>query len=74
MLLKLERDFTDFVNDIQKGSYKYPPMTSYQRMLIHRVAAYFGLDHNVDSSGKSVIISKTPSSRWYSFLFYMLCI
>ena len=63
MLLKLERDFTDFINDVQKMCYKYPPMTSYHRMLIHRVAAYFGLDHNVDSSGKSVVISKTPASR-----------
>ncbi|XP_057293969.1 cAMP-regulated phosphoprotein 21-like isoform X3 [Hydractinia symbiolongicarpus] len=73
MLLKLERDFTDFINDIQKGSYKYPPMTSYQRMLIHRVAAYFGLDHNVDSSGKSVIISKTPSSRCPETPFQSYC-
>lgn len=38
-------------------------MTSYHRMLLHRVAAYFGLDHNVDPSGKSVVINKTPSTR-----------
>ena len=63
MLLKLERDFTEFIDDTQKRYYKYPPMTSYHRMLIHRVAAYVGLDHNVDSSGKSVVISKTPASR-----------
>ncbi|OXB75105.1 UNVERIFIED_CONTAM: hypothetical protein H355_015466, partial [Colinus virginianus] len=38
-------------------------MTSYHRMLLHRVAAYFGMDHNVDQSGKAVIINKTGSTR-----------
>ncbi|MEJ1285866.1 cyclic AMP-regulated phosphoprotein 21 [Cricetulus griseus] len=42
---------------------KFPQMSSYQRMLVHRVAAYFGLDHNVDQTGKSVIINKTSSTR-----------
>ncbi|XP_066046470.1 R3H domain-containing protein 1 isoform X3 [Chamaea fasciata] len=42
---------------------KFPPMTSYHRMLLHRVAAYFGLEHNVDQSGKSVIVNKTSSTR-----------
>ncbi|CAO2644107.1 R3H domain-containing protein 1 [Lemmus lemmus] len=38
-------------------------MTSYHRMLLHRVAAYFGLDHNVDQSGKSAIVNKTSNTR-----------
>lgn len=63
MLLKLEKDFTEFINDKKKKCFKYEQMTSYHRMLVHRVAAYFGLDHNVDSTGKAVVISKTPSSR-----------
>ncbi|RXN00179.1 R3H domain-containing protein 1 [Acipenser ruthenus] len=42
---------------------KFPPMTSYHRMLLHRVAAYFGLDHNVDQTGKAVIINKTSNTR-----------
>ena len=42
---------------------KFPPMTSYHRMLLHRVAAYFGMDHNVDPSGKSVVINKTTNTR-----------
>lgn len=46
---------------------KFPPMTSYHRMLLHRVAAYFGMDHNVDPSGKSVVINKTTNTRmWVS--------
>uniref|UniRef100_A0A8D2JEY0 cAMP regulated phosphoprotein 21 n=1 Tax=Varanus komodoensis TaxID=61221 RepID=A0A8D2JEY0_VARKO len=32
-------------------------------MLVHRVAAYFGMDHNVDQTGKSVIINKTSNMR-----------
>lgn len=42
---------------------KFPPMTPYHRMLLHRVAAYFGMDHNVDPSGKSVVINKTTNTR-----------
>ncbi|CAJ1050391.1 R3H domain-containing protein 2 isoform X4 [Xyrichtys novacula] len=38
-------------------------MTSYHRMLLHRVAAYFGMDHNVDQTGKAVIINKTGNTR-----------
>lgn len=42
---------------------KFPQMTSYHRMLLHRVAAYFGMDHNVDQTGKAVIINKTTNTR-----------
>uniref|UniRef100_F6SSN3 R3H domain containing 2 n=1 Tax=Equus caballus TaxID=9796 RepID=F6SSN3_HORSE len=42
---------------------KFPQMTSYHRMLLHRVAAYFGMDHNVDQTGKAVIINKTSNTR-----------
>ncbi|XP_053469212.1 cAMP-regulated phosphoprotein 21 isoform X2 [Ictalurus furcatus] len=62
MLLKLEQDMTDFMTD--NYSYKkFPQMSSYHRMLVHRVAAYFGLEHNVDHSGKAVIINKASNSR-----------
>ncbi|XP_060798069.1 cAMP-regulated phosphoprotein 21 isoform X3 [Neoarius graeffei] len=62
MLLKLEQDMTDFMTD--NCSYKkFPQMSSYHRMLVHRVAAYFGLEHNVDHSGKAVIINKASNSR-----------
>ncbi|KAM7384192.1 hypothetical protein PAMA_011506 [Pampus argenteus] len=42
---------------------KFPHMSSYHRMLVHRVAAYFGMEHNVDQTGKSVIINRTSSTR-----------
>ncbi|XP_067358597.1 cAMP-regulated phosphoprotein 21 isoform X2 [Channa argus] len=62
MLLKLEQDMINFItsNSLFK---KFPHMSSYHRMLVHRVAAYFGMEHNVDQTGKSVIINRTSSTR-----------
>ncbi|KFQ02985.1 R3H domain-containing protein 1 [Leptosomus discolor] len=63
MLLKLEQEILDFIGNNELPRKKFPPMTSYHRMLLHRVAAYFGLEHNVDQSGKSVIVNKTSNTR-----------
>ncbi|XP_048204607.1 cAMP-regulated phosphoprotein 21 isoform X2 [Perognathus longimembris pacificus] len=63
ILLKMEQEIIDFIGDTNNHYKKFPQMSSYQRMLVHRVAAYFGLDHNVDQTGKSVIINKTGSTR-----------
>ncbi|XP_038665787.1 cAMP-regulated phosphoprotein 21-like isoform X3 [Scyliorhinus canicula] len=63
MLLKMEQELIDFINDNNNHYKKFPPMSSYHRMLVHRVAAYFGMDHNVDQTGKSVIINKTSNTR-----------
>ncbi|XP_058405299.1 cAMP-regulated phosphoprotein 21 isoform X8 [Diceros bicornis minor] len=63
ILLKMEQEIIDFIGDDNNHYKKFPQMSSYQRMLVHRVAAYFGLDHNVDQTGKSVIINKTSSTR-----------
>uniref|UniRef100_A0A8C7IL72 R3H domain containing 2 n=1 Tax=Oncorhynchus kisutch TaxID=8019 RepID=A0A8C7IL72_ONCKI len=63
MLLKLEQDILEFINDDDNQYKKFPQMTSYHRMLLHRVAAYFGMDHNVDQTGKAVIINKTGNTR-----------
>ncbi|MFT7815010.1 R3H domain-containing protein 1 isoform X3 [Arapaima gigas] len=63
MLLKFEQDILDFISNNESQRRKFAPMTSYHRMLLHRVAAYFGLDHNVDQTGKSVIINKTSNTR-----------
>lgn len=32
-------------------------------MLVHRCAAYFGMDHNIEASGKCVVVNKTASTR-----------
>ncbi|XP_041036315.1 R3H domain-containing protein 2 isoform X6 [Carcharodon carcharias] len=63
MLLKLEQEILDFISDNNNQYKKFPQMTSYHRMLLHRVAAYFGMDHNVDQTGKAVIINKTVNTR-----------
>lgn len=58
-LLNSDPSFHVFSNQFKK----FPQMTSYHRMLLHRVAAYFGMDHNVDQTGKAVIINKTSNTR-----------
>ncbi|XP_025059912.1 cAMP-regulated phosphoprotein 21 isoform X12 [Alligator sinensis] len=63
ILLKMEQEIIDFITDNNNHYKKFPQMSSYQRMLVHRVAAYFGMDHNVDQTGKSVIINKTSNTR-----------
>lgn len=47
----------------RRNHYKFPQMSSYQRMLVHRVAAYFGMDHNVDQTGNAVIVNRTKNTR-----------
>ncbi|XP_046845770.1 cAMP-regulated phosphoprotein 21-like isoform X2 [Xenia sp. Carnegie-2017] len=64
LLLKLEKDFIGFISDPLKVLLQYPPMTSYHRMIVHRVAAYFGLDHNVDPTGKCIIVNKCTNTRF----------
>ncbi|XP_062342503.1 cAMP-regulated phosphoprotein 21 [Osmerus eperlanus] len=62
MLLKLEQDMIDYITS-KNPFKKFPHMSSYHRMLVHRVAAYFGMEHNVDQTGKAVIINKTGNTR-----------
>lgn len=38
-------------------------MSSYNRMLIHRVAAWFGMEHNVDSTVQCVIVNTIKATR-----------
>ncbi|XP_060078102.1 cAMP-regulated phosphoprotein 21-like [Ylistrum balloti] len=69
MLLKLETDLTNFINEPKHHYLKFPQMSSYDRMLVHRIAAFFGLDHNVDQTGKCVIVNKTSNTRVPEFNF-----
>ncbi|KAL3837453.1 hypothetical protein ACJMK2_022811 [Sinanodonta woodiana] len=69
MLLKLETDLTKFIREPKHHYLKFPPMSSYDRMLVHRIAAFFGLDHNVDQTGKCVIVNKTANTRIPEFSF-----
>uniref|UniRef100_A0A914XPW2 R3H domain-containing protein n=1 Tax=Plectus sambesii TaxID=2011161 RepID=A0A914XPW2_9BILA len=63
MLLQLEDELRKFVVDRNKQVQKFPPMSSYNRMLVHRISAFFGLDHNVDQNGTAVVVNKTSQTR-----------
>ncbi|RZB54402.1 cAMP-regulated phosphoprotein 21, partial [Asbolus verrucosus] len=62
-MLRIEQELVNLAKDRVKTHYKFPPMSSYQRMLVHRCAAYFGMDHNIESSGKCVVVNKTKNTR-----------
>ncbi|RWS30830.1 cAMP-regulated phosphoprotein 21-like isoform X2 [Leptotrombidium deliense] len=62
-LLKFEQEMTTLVKDKDRQFYKFPQMSSYHRMLVHRVAAFFGMEHNVDTSGNAVVVNKSKSTR-----------
>uniref|UniRef100_A0A183ETF4 R3H domain-containing protein n=1 Tax=Gongylonema pulchrum TaxID=637853 RepID=A0A183ETF4_9BILA len=65
MLLQLEEHMIKLVKDPERNSQKFPAMSSYNRMLVHRVAAFFGLDHNVDQNGTAVVVNKTSHTRLF---------
>ncbi|CAG8573128.1 1769_t:CDS:2, partial [Scutellospora calospora] len=62
-LLKLDREMERFINDKNHTRLEFPPMNSYQRLIVHRVAQYFKLSHVVDSSGKAVVLYKSPDTQ-----------
>nr|CDJ93265.1 Single-stranded nucleic acid binding R3H domain containing protein [Haemonchus contortus] len=72
LILQLEQLFTDFLSNFGQQSMKLAPASSYNRMIIHRLAVVFGLDHNVDNSGKCVVVSKTSKSKRPPYLFATL--
>ncbi|KAJ1362498.1 hypothetical protein KIN20_022068 [Parelaphostrongylus tenuis] len=72
LILELEQIFVDFICNSKEQSIKLPPVSSYTRMIIHRIAVLFGLDHNVDNSGKCVVVSKTDRTKRPDFVFASL--
>nr|XP_023018412.1 cAMP-regulated phosphoprotein 21 [Leptinotarsa decemlineata] len=63
LMLRIEQELVNLAKDRCKTHFKFPPMSSYQRMLVHRCAAYFGMEHNIEPTGKSVIVNKTKCTR-----------
>lgn len=63
LILNAERELVGLMEDHTRQSVSFQPMSSYERMIIHRVAAYFGLDHNVSQDGTYVICSKTDIAK-----------
>ncbi|KAM7356392.1 R3H domain containing protein encore isoform 2-T9 [Cochliomyia hominivorax] len=63
-LLKVEKDLIEFVQEGNRGEIRFPQASSYNRMLIHRTAAFFGMEHNVDSETQQcVIVAATKNTR-----------
>ncbi|KAF9428746.1 R3H domain-containing protein 1, partial [Podila epigama] len=61
-LLKLELEFTNFINNQSQDQLDFPSLNSYYRMVIHRVANYFKLTRVVDPLHKTIIMYKTDQS------------
>ncbi|KIV99261.1 uncharacterized protein PV09_09031 [Verruconis gallopava] len=64
-ILKIEQDILDFMKNEKELHLTLPDCNSFYRMLSHRLADYYGLDHthHPRDSGTAVLISKTPHSR-----------
>lgn len=63
LMLKVEKELVQLIKDPTRETHRIMSSKPYQRMLIHRAAAYFCLEHNVDPSRSSVIITKTAQSH-----------
>ncbi|CAF0891362.1 unnamed protein product [Rotaria sordida] len=72
LLLSLEKVFQQFIQNEEQTIHQFQAMNSYERMIVHRVAAFYGLDHNVDKNGQSIIVTKTPNTRIPNFSFQNL--
>lgn len=64
-IFRIEQEIIQLIKDSTKESHKFTASSSYNRMLIHRVAAYFGLEHQVDHTHgpTSVVVTKTASTH-----------
>lgn len=64
-LLKIEQELTQLVKDGSRDAHRFQPMTSYNRMLVHRVAAFYGCEHNIEKNeqGTGIVVSKTKNTR-----------
>jgi hypothetical protein len=63
-LIGIEKDILSFIRDESKSTYKFPVMNTFNRMLVHRVAAFFGLDHSVEKrTPDCVTVTKCEKTR-----------
>ncbi|KRX23336.1 R3H domain-containing protein 2 [Trichinella nelsoni] len=63
ILFEFESELINFIQNENCQVKEFPGMCSYYRMLLHRVSAYFGLEHNVIAGGTSLAVKKTPNTR-----------
>ena len=50
-------------NPLMTGPLRVPTSSSYHRMLVHRIGAYFGMDHTTDSGESAVLLQRSPRTR-----------
>ncbi|KAJ1672824.1 hypothetical protein EV182_006420, partial [Spiromyces aspiralis] len=62
-ILMVDRELEVFLRDPCRQQLQFPPMTSYHRLIIHRIATYFGLNHYAGRGKRFVIISKRSDSH-----------
>ena len=62
-LLWVELEMRCFVKDRWATHCTFPPMSSYHRMMVYRMAAYFGLAHCLDFGGVCVTVIKTRNTK-----------
>eukprot|EP00299_Pterocystis_sp_00344_P000037 c10010_g1_i1.p1 GENE.c10010_g1_i1~~c10010_g1_i1.p1 ORF type:complete len:619 (+),score=97.60 c10010_g1_i1:114-1970(+) len=75
-LLRLDNELERFMKNSSMKRLKFPPMTSFQRLFVHKAAAYFDLEHTVvpvDSEKQSVLLTKTATSKIPVLRFADLC-
>ncbi|KAF9943579.1 cAMP-regulated phosphoprotein 21, partial [Mortierella alpina] len=61
-LLKLDREFCNFIANPSQDVLEFPWLNSYYRMMIHRSAIYFQLARKVDPLLKKITLSRTENS------------
>ncbi|KAF9957599.1 R3H domain-containing protein 1 [Mortierella alpina] len=61
-LLKLDREFCNFIENQSQDTIEFPWLNSYYRMMIHRSAIYFQLARKVDPLLRRITLSKTENS------------
>ncbi|ULT99794.1 hypothetical protein L3Y34_000821 [Caenorhabditis briggsae] len=62
-ILEFEQELKDLVMDESVQSKKFELPSSYHRMLLHRCAALFGLDHNVTNKLTEIVVNKSERTK-----------
>lgn len=60
-LLQLEQQIIAFIQSPVEGSFDLPPYNSFRRLLAHRLADYYKLNHFVDGPTNTVRLYKSPT-------------
>ncbi len=52
-LLRYEQDVQKFLRDASAQMFSFPAMGGYHRLMVHRLAEYYCMEHEVDEGGVS---------------------